>query len=102
MIRLFDTSTGLEPLREELRAAVLRVLDSGVFVLGPEVEAFERELAEYVGTSHAIGVGNGTDAITIALRALDVGPGDEVVVPSFTFYASAEAIPPDRRPPGVL
>jgi dTDP-3-amino-3,4,6-trideoxy-alpha-D-glucose transaminase len=99
VIPLFDTSTGLEPLRDELRTAVLGVLDSGVFVLGPEVEAFERELAEYVGTSHAIGVGNGTDAITIALRALDVGPGDEVVVPSFTFYASAEAIPPTGARP---
>ena len=62
-------------------------------MLGPEVEAFERDLASYVGTDHAIGVGNGTDAITIALRAMGVGPGDDVIVPSFTFYASAEAIP---------
>jgi dTDP-4-amino-4,6-dideoxygalactose transaminase len=69
------------------------VVDSGRFVLGPEVEAFERELASYVGADYAIGVGNGTDAITIALRAMGVGPGDDVIVPSFTFYASAEAIP---------
>ena len=62
-------------------------------MLGPEVEAFERDLASYVGTDHAVGVGNGTDAITIALRAMGVGPGDDVIVPSFTFYASAEAIP---------
>src|SRR5687767_3288980 len=83
----------LAPLRDELRAATERVLDGGAFVLGPEVEAFERELAAYVGAGHAVGVANGTEAITIALRALGVGPGDEVVVPSFTFYASAEAIP---------
>jgi dTDP-4-amino-4,6-dideoxygalactose transaminase len=75
------------------------VLESRQYVLGPEVEAFERELASYVGTSDAIGVGNGTDAITIALRAMGVGPGDEVVVPSFTFYASAEAIPPTGARP---
>jgi dTDP-4-amino-4,6-dideoxygalactose transaminase len=96
---LFDTAKSLEPLRDELRAAALRVIDSGRFVLGPEVQAFERELADYVGTSEAIGVGNGTDAITIALRALDVGPGDDVVVPSFTFYASAEAIGPTGARP---
>lgn len=75
------------------------MLDSRQYVLGPEVEAFERELADYVGTGDAIGVGNGTDAITIALRAMGVGPGDDVVVPSFTFYASAEAIPPTGARP---
>jgi dTDP-4-amino-4,6-dideoxygalactose transaminase len=89
----------LEPLHDEIRAAIDRVLDSRRYVLGPEVEAFERELAAYVGTNDAVGVGNGTDAITIALRAMGVGPGDEVVVPSFTFYASAEAIPPTGARP---
>ena len=68
------------------------VATGGRYILGPEVEAFEREFAAYVGVKHAIGVGNGTDAITIALRALGVGPGDEVICPSFTFYATAEAI----------
>ena len=92
-VPLFDTATPLQPLRGELRAAVERVLDSGHFVLGPEVAALESEFAAYVGTEHAIGVANGTDALTIALRAMGVGPGDEVVVPSFTFYATAEAIP---------
>src|SRR3954449_5828495 len=92
-VPLFDPTTPQAPLRADIRAAVHRVLDSGRFVLGPEVDAFEREWAAYLGAGHAIGVANGTEAITVALRALGVGPGDEVVVPSFTFWASAEAIP---------
>ncbi len=98
-VPLFDTSAPLAPLREELRAAVARVLDSERYILGPEVAAFEQEFAAYCGATHAVGVANGTDAITIALRAMGVGPGDEVVVPSFTFYASAEAIPPTGATP---
>src|ERR1700689_3250579 len=98
-VELFDTSTPVYGLREELRAAVARVLESERYILGPEVDAFEREFAAYCGTAHAVGVANGTEAITIALRALGVGPGDEVVVPSFTFYASAEAIPPTGATP---
>jgi dTDP-3-amino-3,4,6-trideoxy-alpha-D-glucose transaminase len=92
-VPLFDTRTPLAPLRAEIDAAIARVVDAGKFILGPEVAAFEEEFAAYCGAAHAVGVANGTDALTIALRALDVGPGDEVVVPSFTFYASAEAIP---------
>jgi dTDP-3-amino-3,4,6-trideoxy-alpha-D-glucose transaminase len=98
-VPLFDTSTPLRALRDELRAAVERVLDSERYILGPEVQAFEREFADYCGAAHAVGVANGTEAITIALRALGVGPGDDVVVPSFTFYASAEAIPPTGARP---
>lgn len=98
-VPLFDTSGPLAPLRAELRIAVERVLDSGAYILGPEVSAFEEEFARYCGAAHAVGVANGTEAITIALRALGVGPGDEVVVPSFTFYASAEAIPPTGATP---
>jgi dTDP-4-amino-4,6-dideoxygalactose transaminase len=98
-VALFDTATPLAALRTELRAAVERVLDSERYILGPEVAAFEQELAAYLGTEHVVGVANGTDAITIALRAMGVGPGDEVVVPSFTFYASAEAIPPTGATP---
>jgi dTDP-4-amino-4,6-dideoxygalactose transaminase len=93
-VPLFDSATPLLALRDELHAAAVRVLDSGRYVLGPEVEAFEREFSRYVGVREAVGVANGTEAITIALRALGVGEGDEVVVPSFTFYASVEAIPP--------
>jgi dTDP-4-amino-4,6-dideoxygalactose transaminase len=91
-VPLFDAATPRAPLREELRAAIDRALDSERFILGPEVEAFERELADYCGASQAVGVANGTDAITIALRAMGVGSGDEVIVPSFTFYASVEAV----------
>jgi dTDP-3-amino-3,4,6-trideoxy-alpha-D-glucose transaminase len=98
-VALFDTASTLAPLREELRAAVERVLDSERFILGPEVTAFERELARYTGVAHGVGVANGTDAITIALRAMGIGPGDDVVVPSFTFYASVEAIAPTGASP---
>jgi dTDP-3-amino-3,4,6-trideoxy-alpha-D-glucose transaminase len=98
-VPLFDTSAPLHGLRAELRAAVERVLDSERYILGPEVSAFEQEFAAYCGAGHAVGVANGTEAITIALRAMGVGPGDQVVVPSFTFYASAEAIPPTGATP---
>jgi dTDP-3-amino-3,4,6-trideoxy-alpha-D-glucose transaminase len=98
-VGLFDTASTLAPLREELRAAIDRVLDTERFILGPEVAAFEHELAAYTGARHGVGVANGTDAITIALRAMGVGPGDDVVVPSFTFYASAEAIVPTGAKP---
>jgi dTDP-3-amino-3,4,6-trideoxy-alpha-D-glucose transaminase len=98
-VPLFDTTSTLVPLRAQLRAAIEGVLESERFILGPEVTAFEQELAAYCGAQHGVGVGNGTDAITIALRAMGVGPGDEVVVPSFTFYASAEAIPPTGARP---
>ena len=91
-IPLFDTRTPLEPLRARLHARLVEVADSGRFILGPEVQAFEVEFAAYLGARHAIGVANGTDAIVLALRALGIGPEDDVVVPSFTFYASAEAI----------
>jgi dTDP-4-amino-4,6-dideoxygalactose transaminase len=92
-VPLFDTRTPLAPLRDAIDAKIAEVIDAQSFILGPELEAFEGEFAEYLGAEHAIGVANGTDAITLALRAMGVGPGDEVVVPSFTFYASAEAIP---------
>src|SRR4051795_5883051 len=98
-VPLFDFASPLRPLRDELHAAAVRVLDGGRYVLGPEVEAFEREFSRYVGVRETVGVANGTEAITIALRALGVGEGDEVVVPSFTFYASVEAIPPTGAKP---
>ena len=92
-VPLFDTTTALEPLRERIDAAIAAVVAGRRFILGPEVASFEHEFAAYCGTRHAVGVANGTDALTIALRAMGVGPGDEVIVPSFTFYATAEAVP---------
>ncbi len=77
-----------KPLLTERMAEVVR---DGRYILGPEVEAFEREFADYLGVRHCVGVANGTDALAVALRALGVGPGDEVVLPSYTFYATAEA-----------
>jgi dTDP-3-amino-3,4,6-trideoxy-alpha-D-glucose transaminase len=98
-VPLFDPSTPLLGLRRRLGEAIDDVLDRGQFILGPEVSAFEEEFARYLGAQHVIGVANGTEALTIALRALGVGPGDDVVVPSFSFYASAEAVPPTGARP---
>ena len=91
-VPLFATRSALAPLLDEVARRQRAVLDSGRYVLGPEVEAFEREFAAFAGARHCVGVANGTDALTIALRALGVGPGDEVVVPALTFYATAEAV----------
>src|SRR3954451_2233789 len=89
-VPLFASS--LEPYHDRLAEALERVARGGRYILGPEVEAFEDEFAAYVGVRHCVGVANGTDALTIALKAVGVGPGDEVVLPSFTFYATAEAV----------
>jgi dTDP-4-amino-4,6-dideoxygalactose transaminase len=98
-VPLFDPNTPLAPVRRRIREAIEDVLERGQFILGPEVAAFEQEFAAYLGADHVVGVANGTDALTLALRALGVGPGDDVVVPSFSFYASAEAIPPTGARP---
>ncbi|MGZ4388557.1 MAG: DegT/DnrJ/EryC1/StrS family aminotransferase [Gaiellaceae bacterium] len=87
-----DVHAQYEPLIPELERAFRATLDSGRFIFGPEVEGFEREAAAYLGTSQAIGVANGTDALVLVLDAMDIGPGDEVICPSFTFYATAESI----------
>jgi len=79
-------------LRAELEEAFQRVLDSGCYILGPKVDAFENEYAQYCGARHCIGVGNGLDALHLALRAMDVGPGDEVIVPSNTYIATWLAV----------
>jgi dTDP-3-amino-3,4,6-trideoxy-alpha-D-glucose transaminase len=89
-VPLFASS--LRSNHSRLSEKLAEVVAGERFILGPEVEAFEREFASYLGVRHCVGVANGTDAIEIALRALGVGPGDEVVVPSFTFYATAEAV----------
>ena len=81
-----------EALRSPMVSAVLGVLESGRFILGPEVESFEAEIGAYLGGVHAVGCASGTDALVLALRALGVGAGDEVIVPAFTFAATAEAV----------
>jgi dTDP-4-amino-4,6-dideoxygalactose transaminase len=91
-IPLVDVKAQYAPFVPELKEAFARALDSGRFIFGPEVEAFEREAAEYLGVEQTIGVANGTDALVLALDALGIGEGDEVVCPAFTFYATAEAI----------
>ena len=92
MIPLVDVKAQYAPLIPELQERFREVLESGRFIFGPEVEAFEREAAAYLGVPHAVGVANGTDALVLALEAMGVGRGDEVACPSFTFYATAEAI----------
>jgi dTDP-4-amino-4,6-dideoxygalactose transaminase len=91
-IPLVDVKAQYAPLLPRIREAIDAVLESGEFVLGPNVAAFEAEAAAYLGTRETIGVANGTDALVLVLDALGVGPGDEVVCPAFTFYATAEAV----------
>lgn len=87
-----DVKAQYAPLLDELETRIAAVLESGRFVLGPELAAFEAEAAAYLDADHAVGVANGTDALVLALDALGVGSGDEVVCPAFTFFATAEAI----------
>lgn len=91
-IPVLDLAPEIEEVRPALDAAWARVLASGHFILGPEVEGFEREIAAYLGVKHAVGVASGTDALVLALRGLGVGPGDEVITTPFTFFATAESI----------
>ena len=92
MIPFLDLKAPHVELRPEIDAAIARVLDSGWYILGPEVEAFEAEFAGYCQADHAIGLANGLDALHLALRAMDVGPGDEVIVPSNTYIATWLAV----------
>lgn len=91
-VPMADLAAQHAALRSELDAAITGVMDSGGFILGPTVENFERSLAESCGAKHAFGVGNGTDALLIGLKALGVGPGDEVITPPFTFVATVETV----------
>jgi dTDP-4-amino-4,6-dideoxygalactose transaminase len=91
-IPILDLEPETESLAEEFMAAIRGVIDSGHFIMGPNVRAFEDEVADYLGVAHAIGVNSGTAALVIGLRALGIGAGDEVITTPFTFFATAEAI----------
>ncbi|MDQ2910841.1 MAG: DegT/DnrJ/EryC1/StrS family aminotransferase [Actinomycetota bacterium] len=91
-IPLVDVKAQYERLIPQIQERIAEVLESGVFILGPNVQAFEREAASYLGVPRTVGVANGTDALVLALDAMEIGPGDEVICPAFTFYATAEAI----------
>jgi len=91
-VPILDLKPGYEAIKDEVRAAIDRVVESGQFIMGPDVQAFEQEVAAYLNVRHAISVNSGTDALVIALRALDIGPGSEVITTPFTFFATAEAI----------
>jgi dTDP-3-amino-3,4,6-trideoxy-alpha-D-glucose transaminase len=91
-VPLFATRPALDPLLAAIAERQRAVLESGRYILGPEVDAFESEFAAFIGRRHCIGVANCTEALTIALRALGVRPGDEVVVPGISFFATAEAV----------
>lgn len=91
-VPLLDVKRGNDPLREEILAAIARVVDSGRFLFGPDVSELEKKVAGLSGVDHAVACASGSDALLLALLALDVGAGDEVILPSFTFFATASAV----------
>jgi dTDP-4-amino-4,6-dideoxygalactose transaminase len=91
-VPLLDLQPQYTQLRAEILSALARVCDSQQFIMGPEVEALEADLARSIGVEHAVGVSSGTDALLVALQVLDIGPGDEVIVPALSFFATASAV----------
>ena len=94
-----DLKKQYQVLREEMDRAVLDAMASGAYIMGPQVRELERQLAEYVGVKHCLTCANGTDALTLALKAWGIGPGDAVFVPDFTFFSSAEVVPLEGAEP---
>jgi len=91
-IPLLDLTAQYQSIQPEIEKAMSEVLASGQFILGPNVSALEQEVAAYLGSKYAVGVGSGTDALVLALRALEIQRGDEVIIPTYTFVATAEAV----------
>ena len=91
-VPLLDLVAQYQPIRDDILTAITRVCDSQRFIMGPEVDGLERELASMIGVEHAIGVSSGTDALLVVLMALGIGPGDEVITPTFSFFATAGCV----------
>jgi len=91
-VPLLDVNRGNAPLRDEILTAITKVVDSGRFLFGPDVQQLEATVAKHCGSEHAIACASGSDALLLAMMALDIGPGDEVICPSFTFFATASAV----------
>jgi len=91
-IPVLDLSPQYQSLKQEIQEAIARVLESGQFIMGPDVKLFEQEVAAYLGTKHSVAVNSGTDALVIGLKALGIGEGDEVITTPFSFFATAESI----------
>ena len=92
VVPLCDLLTQYQKLQPQIEAAIARVLASGQVILGPEVAALEKEIADYCGVGYAVGCSSGTDALLLAMHALEIGPGDEVIMPPFTFFATAGSV----------
>src|SRR5215831_19487166 len=91
-VPLLDLTAQYGPLRDEILRAITRVCDSQRFIMGPEVDALERELGGMLGADHAIAVSSGTDALLAVLMAIGIGPGDEVITPTYSFFATAGCV----------
>lgn len=91
-VPMLDVNRQNQPLMDEITAAITEVCTTGAFVKGPAVKQLEQDVAEYCGAEHAVGCASGTDALLVALMALEIGPGDEVILPSFTFFATAGSV----------
>ena len=91
-IPFIDLKAQYKTIEDKVIARINGVLEHGQYIMGPEVTELESKLAEYVGVKHAIGCSSGTDAILLALLALEIGPGDEVIIPNFTFFATSEMV----------
>ena len=91
-VPLLDLKPQYQSLKKELDEVIIKVAESQYFILGPEVSAMEKEFCNYLGCKHAIGVSSGTDALLLALMAIDIKPGDEVIVPTYSFFATAGVV----------